>query len=205
MKTGVKYDLSEESLLECTNSSDCGGGYVDYALPVVINGKGMPTETRYPYKAINMRAGKPTTAGICKATNKVYYSGPTVAYKYTNLNLDQVKNLLTISPIIALFYAPSRLSSFGTGVFSCTADEMTQVRNHFILLVGYNTDGNLLVKNSWGASWGDAGFFWISGADSNDCKIKSCIFRIGSSMTSSYGGNLIIAAMLLVGVVLSLA
>ncbi len=55
---------------------------------------------------------------------------------------------------------------------------MNQGINHAVLLVGYDIDGNLLVKNSWGTWWGQKGFFWINGG-ANDCKMKSYLIRFG--------------------------
>ena len=40
-------DLSEQYLIECTNSSGCGGGYMEYAMESV---KECPTESEYPYR-----------------------------------------------------------------------------------------------------------------------------------------------------------
>jgi C1A family cysteine protease len=43
-------DLAEQFLLECTSGSDCGGGYLERAMDVVVEKQGMPNENAYPYK-----------------------------------------------------------------------------------------------------------------------------------------------------------
>jgi C1A family cysteine protease len=47
-----------------------------------------------------------------------------------------------------------------------TSDKCGTVVNHAVLLIGYGTDAASktdywLVKNSWGSSWGEKGFFKV--------------------------------------------
>lgn len=48
--------------------------------------------------------------------------------------------------------------------------------NHAVLLVGY-TDTYWIIKNSWGTSWGDNGYIYITRDRTNN---KNC--RIGQSV-----------------------
>lgn len=63
LTTNKLYKLSEEYLLECTNGSDCSGGYVGVAMDKILNG--VPNNTVYPYKASMLTSGKPTSTAIC--------------------------------------------------------------------------------------------------------------------------------------------
>lgn len=75
-----EQDLSQQFVLECTSAaspvaypSSCGGGYLDFAIPFIVN-SGIPLEADYPYLAATYpvnTAGTPTTPGICSATNKI--------------------------------------------------------------------------------------------------------------------------------------
>jgi aminopeptidase C len=51
--------------------------------------------------------------------------------------------------------------------------------NHGVTAVGYGTDNGenyYIVKNSWGASWGQKGYIWMAktGDGAGECGIQSC-------------------------------
>jgi hypothetical protein len=41
-------------------------------------------------------------------------------------------------------------------------------------LVGMDCNGNYIIKNSWGTSWGDGGFATIDAA--NDCGLSAFVY-----------------------------
>lgn len=76
-------------------------------------------------------------------------------------------------PVSIGIYATSTFSSYSSGVYSgCPAGSSAYI-NHAVLLVGYTSNGDWIVKNSWGADWGDQGFVIIS--KNYDCGLKTFV------------------------------
>ena len=87
-----------------------------------------------------------------------------------NVSYKDIKNLLLKSPVAAAVDA-SDWSPYVSGVFSCNG---TPQQNHAILVVGYDVNGNYIIKNSWGTNWGNNGYITLS--KDNDCGIKQNIY-----------------------------
>lgn len=146
-------DLSEQYLLECTPSSDCGGGFLEYAMESV---RECPTDDRYPYHPYK------SFSGICNAGG-IYVGEQTV--DYYNLADDDLISLLQEGPV-AISVASGGWETYSSGVFSCS---LSAGVDHAVLLIGY-TPSAWIVKNQWGPTWGDNGYMYIS-RGANDCQI----------------------------------
>lgn len=181
IKTNRTYDLAEQFLLECTPLSDCGGGYVSKAMNLSLTG--MPNDTTFPYTAANWGlTGRPSN-GICGTTNLITFPTATVTI-YNNVTDTQLKTMLTNSPIPALINADSGFQSYSSGTYSCatTASMTINDLNHAIQLVGYDSSGNYIIKNSWGTTWGTNGYAVVS--STLDCGIKQVVYEFISSIPS---------------------
>lgn len=80
-------DLSEQYLLQCTQSSDCGGGYLEYAM---ISVQECPQEDKYPYRPFQSYSGICSSSGI-----RTGYD----AKNFYNLNDEELISLLTDGPL----------------------------------------------------------------------------------------------------------
>lgn len=80
----------------------------------------------------------------------------------------------TIGPICAAIYHEP-IQFYQTGIFessSCSND--LALLNHGVLVVGYGMDNDQnywIIKNSWGADWGDRGYIRLARDANNQCGI----------------------------------
>lgn len=128
------------------------------------------------YRAFNyIKAKKITTNSIYPYTAK---TGTTCKYngvglpivKYTNAtniatNCAPLKTAVASRPQTVAVYA-SNWAYYKNGTFnSCSGSSV----NHGVLLVGYDSSSNWIIKNSWGTSWGVKGYITLKSG--NCCQI----------------------------------
>ena len=158
--------LSTQQLVDCETrfSSGCNGGWFDKAMDYV-QANGIMRESDYPYRAVQ---------GQCRY-NRAYPLIYTKGYKYCissgNRCTPQIAyGLLQGGPASVTIYADQYLQSYRGGIYSnaCNA----QYANHAIILVGYGVEAATnraywMIRNSWGATWGEAGYGRVLVNDSN--------------------------------------
>jgi len=156
LKHGVLNSLSEQELVDCAGSygnMGCNGGLMDRAFKY-IEANGLCSEKAYPYTAKD---------GTCQKTScsaEVYTK--LSSYKDVATNENALGAAADITPIsVAIEADQSGFQSYKSGVFSGVCGKSL---DHGVLVVGYGTDSGSdywKVKNSWGTSWGEAGYIRI--------------------------------------------
>jgi C1A family cysteine protease len=159
IKNGKLVSLSEQELVDCdAEAVGCACGFMSWAFEFVMDNHGLTTEASYPYLGIN---------GVC---NKAKLNETTVSITgYKNVTVNSEADLLKAAakqPVsVAVDAGGFVWQLYGGGVFGgpCTA----QV-NHGVTVVGYGETNSTgadkppekywIVKNSWGAEWGEAGY-----------------------------------------------
>ncbi|XP_073518139.1 dipeptidyl peptidase 1 [Phyllobates terribilis] len=177
-KLQQKPILSPQQVVSCSNySQGCDGGF-----PYLISGKyiqdyGIVEESDFPY------TGQDSSCTL-KDNYYRYYSSEYhyVGGFYGGCNEAYMKYELIIGgPIAVAFEVYDDFMSYSGGIYHHTGlqDRFNpfQLTNHAVLLVGYGVDSNTgekywIVKNSWGESWGEKGFFRIR-RGTNECAIES--------------------------------
>ena len=156
--------FSEQQLVDCCGKKGfqcqgCSGAWPEWAFNY-INNAGIVLESEYTYKAKESPCQNVPTA-------KKYLNS---AKPWTMLAADAnaLKEAIGSSGPVSVCADASNWSLYKSGVFSnCGTTNL----NHAIVAVGYQADGVWIVRNSWGASWGDQGHIRL--AAGNTCGITS--------------------------------
>lgn len=161
IKTDI--DLSEQTLVSCSDAGDCDGGYQSKAADFVRR-TGIPREDCYPYSATDGSC-RPCSGWMSKTVKVTSWRG------YANASKTVLQNALLSAPITASMVVYSDFYNYRSGIYERTSGA-TNKGGHAIVIVGYNnTEGYWICKNSWGTNWGENGFFRI---------------RMGNSEIASY-------------------
>jgi len=171
LSTGKLVSLSEQNLVDCSvpeGNQGCNGGWMDQAFKYVIANNGIDTEASYPYHATGPNACKYNVAD----------KGATIA-SYTDVAAGSESGLqsgVDKQPVsVAIDAGHSSFQLYRSGVYYEPACSTTSL-DHGVLAVGYGNDGATdywIVKNSWGTSWGMAGYIHMSRNRGNNCGIAS--------------------------------
>jgi len=156
IKTGSLISLSEQQLVDCSKSYGnlgCNGGLMDNAFKYAKANK-LETEADYPY------TGKGATCGYVASKGKVSLSGLT---DVTANSGSQLQAAVAQQPVsVAIEADKAVFQSYKSGIITSTACGTTL--DHGVLVVGYGTESGTdywILKNSWGTTWGEKGYFRI--------------------------------------------
>lgn len=158
---GQLIDLSEQELVDCATgitygSHGCSGGEMDGAFKFIIE-NGQCSNSAYPYTS-----GTTKTGGHCqKCSAAAHISSCSDVKPNDQISL---KAAVAMQPVAIAISADTKLfQSYSGGVI--TSSSCYTSLDHGVLIVGYGSENGQdywLVKNSWGTSWGQAGYVKIA-------------------------------------------
>ena len=168
--------LSEQQLVDCAGgkygNKGCEGGSMDSGMTYVKDNGGLDTENDYEYAAKD---------GVCDKGKEAQHAADITGHvDVPQNNADQLKLAVAKGPVsIAIEADKPAFQHYKSGVLDSAA--CGTKLDHGVLIVGYGTDSTTgddywIVKNSWGATWGEEGYIRIA----NDPAIKRGVCGINS-------------------------
>lgn len=176
MNINSQAQLSIQQLTDCSKNligagfnNGCNGGwyYASYIYAAVI---GLTTESYYPYSFNTINSG---LEQICRSSNGPVFKidkpsffpdneGQPVYGASCNSRLPYLRNGSAIS--VAMYASNTDFYNYKSGVYGdckypIINNKTVAYVNHAVVLVGFqkstvDTENYLILKNSWGASWG---------------------------------------------------
>ena len=156
---GSNLDLSEQTVVSCSNAGSCAGGYHGTASNFIKN-TGVPVESCYPYTATN---------GVCSSACANWQTSTYKIGNWSYITTSSTSSAVAImkqaiatnGPIVSEFGVYSDFYSYGNGIYSYTSGNF--LGYHIVEVVSYDDPGQYFIaKNSWGTGWGEGGYFRIA-------------------------------------------
>jgi cathepsin H len=179
--------LAEQQLLDCAGNYDnhgCNGGLPSHAYEYLKDAGGMATEDAYPYRG--------NDDGPCAVADGASW-GAQVAEVYNITAFDEddlVSAIARVGPVSIAYQVSPDFRFYSHGVYdsynATTHETMCrsgpQDVNHAVVAVGYGQTAATadqaavpyyIVRNSWSATWGMEGYFWMK-RNGNMCGVSDC-------------------------------
>ena len=155
IKNGKVVSLSEQQLVDCSQSygnQGCNGGLMqnsfEYAEKTAIC-----SESSYPYTAAD---------GTCQTSCK----GLVQLKSYVDVPQNDEKALqaaIVLQPVSVAVEADTDIQLYSSGIID-NSNCGTQL-DHGVVTIGFGSENGkeyYIVRNSWGSSWGESGYFRLA-------------------------------------------
>ena len=152
-------NLAEQQMVDCggsTGNYGCNGGWMDWAFQYIINAGGQNLSADYPYQA---------TDNPCRAIPSKFAARISSFTDVPQNNCAVLQSTITRAPVSVAIAAVGPFFSYTSGIFNYA--QCGTGLNHGVTAIGYHlgdTTGNnyYIVRNSWGSTWGQGGYIWMS-------------------------------------------
>jgi C1A family cysteine protease len=159
----LAVDLSEAHLFFCQGRAQgvtCATGWMPAPAFACAANPGIADEAAYPYD---------TTKTDCSGLAADWQSRVVKVTGSRTMGAGDIKAALQNGPVTACFVVYNDFFSYRSGVYRHVTGDVAG--GHCIAIIGYDdTAGCWICKNSWGAGWGENGFFRIA---YGQCSIES--------------------------------
>ena len=154
-------DPSPQYLINSGKSGTCNGGWWAFE---ELRTTGTATASAVPYVAKN-GSNPPNVATPYRAANWGYVSK---SLEYIPSPAEIKKAMCLHGPIVTALLANTDFKYYRSGVFNSPVPIPPSLINLAVTIIGWDDDKQAwLIKNSWGAAWGEKGYMWIGYKSSN--------------------------------------
>lgn len=155
ISSGDLISLSEQQILDCSidGNRGCDGGWMDNAFKYIIENQGIGTEADYPYRQVQ---------GTCEDAQIKVAAKISNIEDVTSNDEQALLQAVSMQPVsICIEGSGQDFQNYKGGIFNGGCG--TQC-THAVAIVGFGTENGMkywLIKNSWGKTWGEAGYMKI--------------------------------------------
>lgn len=188
LQTGKLFQLSEQQLVDCTKNprkcggtGGCSGATQELGFDYVTKSSGISLGKDYSYQGRD---------GTCQDENKTKVA---TIEGYVQLPANDYNSLMTTIATrgpVAISVDATNFFYYSSGIFNGLNGNCGSEINHAVVAVGYGSDNDKdywIVRNSWGAGWGENGYIRIA-REKDASKVKCEIDKNPASGSGCEGG-----------------
>ncbi|CAL6053484.1 Cathepsin_B [Hexamita inflata] len=173
-KDAKRVVYSEQYMVSCdTNNLGCNGGYLakDQAF---LKKTGVPTD-----KCVSYKSGSKGVTGKCPTTcddQSAIVLVKSTKFEDVCTSEESIKVGITQGALQTAFTVYSDFMYYNSGIYQHKSGSVEG--GHAVTFVGYGEESGVkfwVVRNSWGSSWGEKGYFRII-RGKNECGIEDSCF-----------------------------
>jgi C1A family cysteine protease len=174
LRPGESFDFSEQNLIDHSGFAygPCYGGQIYMSLAYLLRWAGPVAEVDDPY--IYLAAYPSSTAS---AVRKHVQEAIFLPVRASSLDNDFLKSYVGASEVVyvSMYWANSGYNSTHSSYYNNGVTSEPGGGGHAVCIVGWDDNypasnfnvtppgnGAFIVRNSWGPSWGEAGYFYVS-------------------------------------------
>jgi len=156
---GKLTQFAEQQLVDCDDNGDqgCNGGLMENAFEFLVKSGGLMAQEDYPYTASD---------DTCKFDESKVQVTLSSFEKYGSTDEEEIATFLAQTGPLSVAINADPLQFYSSGIVDEDESSCDPLGlNHGVTLVGYGTEGTSkywIVKNSWGANWGEEGYFRVA-------------------------------------------
>jgi cathepsin F len=166
LEKGVVKTFSEQLLVDCdTLDSGCNGGLMELSFEWLKDNGGFMYESDYPYTGKQQTCKQDSSKFVDMKVTGYVKLGDGGAEEFSPVDEGEMKEFLYQTGPLAIALNATPLQLYFGGIVDLASWLCpTSGINHAVTVVGYGSESKdyWIVKNSWGKSWGESGYFRIA-------------------------------------------